>query len=227
MRFSSILIHISLFVLLCFSCNNDVRKNLQQGEIHLKIEYDANKGFHKEIMPNNMTISFKNNKVLFDMTSTIGNSGIIYLSNPNKEIHDMYCRLLSLKYSYQAPPNEILPGFELMSDPIFDEKDDTKKICGYTCNCVEVTFSNNGKKKYKIWYTKDINIKDPNKATPYEPIDGVLMDFVFLFENVEMHFTAENVYDMKIDDDIFERRTDFIKTDKSNIIEFIYKMLSF
>ena len=227
MRFSSVLFHISLFVLLCYSCNNDVRKNLQQGEIHLKIEYDASKGFHKEIMPNNMTISFKNNKVLFDMTSTIGNSGIIYLSNPNKEIHDMYCRLLSLKYSYQASSNEILPGFELMSDPIFEGKDDTKKICGYTCKCVEVTFPNNGNKKYKIWYTQDISIKDPNKATPYEPIDGVLMDFVFLFDNVEMHFTAENVYDMKIDDDIFERRTDFIKTDKSNIIEFIYKMLSF
>ena len=105
--------------------------------------------------------------------------------------------------------------------------DETKKICGYLCNCVKVTFPDNGNKRYKIWYTKEINIKDPNKSTPYEQIDGVLMDFVFLFDNVEMHFSAENVYDMKIDDDIFERKTNFIKTDKSDIIDFIYKMLSF
>ena len=48
------------------------------------------------------------------MVSPIGNSGILNLSNPEKDIYDTYFSLFTLKYYYAAKQGEMYPGFEAM-----------------------------------------------------------------------------------------------------------------
>ena len=54
-------------------------------------------------------------------------------------------------------------------------------------------------------------LKNPNTATPFSQIDGVLMSFFFFLGPAELHFDAETVYKKEIPDETFERREKFIQ----------------
>ena len=75
-----------LFALVGSSCRENGGKFIEEGEIHYNIDYVGSFGsIPKEALPRNLVVSFKKDKILFEMTG-IGNSGIINLMNPEKEI---------------------------------------------------------------------------------------------------------------------------------------------
>jgi hypothetical protein len=100
-----------------------------------------------------------------------------------------------------------------------------KDICGYRCRKAEVRFPGKNDKVYEIWYTDEIKVKDPNAATPFNDIDGILMSFFFIMGPVEMHFEAENVFRKEVPDKTFERRENFLKVTKADINRFIIKII--
>lgn len=228
MRFKSSFILILLVALSFWSCKKSGNRDIDQGEIFFNIEYKGKlMGFHKEFMPKQMVVSFKDDKILFDITSNIGNSGIKFLSNPDLDISDLYSSLLSYKYYYSAKPGESMPGFSAMEGIEVNKTNRTVDICGYHCQIAEVTFPADRNVVYEVWYTKEIDVDNPNSATPFEEIDGVVMKFFFLIGGIEMHFTAENVYSKEIDDNIFLRRKDYKPATKEGMDTFIEKMINF
>jgi hypothetical protein len=180
----------------------------------------------KEVLPKNVIVSFKNDKILFEMVSPFGNSGILNLANPEKGIFDTYFSLFTLKYFYAAEPGELYPGFEEMEGMVLKKTSKTSVICGFNCKNAVVTFPSDRKKIFDIWYTNEINVKNPNAATPYNQIDGVLMSFFFFLGPSELHFDAETVYKKEIPDETFERRDKFIRVSREEINKFINKMTS-
>lgn len=209
------------------SCKEKGGKYISQGEIHYNIDYIGNFGpMPKEVLPKNLVVSFKNNKTLFEMISSFGNSGILNLSNPEKGIFDTYFSLFSLKYFYAVQPGEQFPGFEAMKDMSIKKTNKTSIICGFNCKNAEATIPSQGDKVYQIWYTTEIDVKDPNTATPFDQIDGVLMNFFFFLGPAELHFDAETVYKKEIPNEIFERREKFMRVSRAEIDKFINKMIS-
>jgi hypothetical protein len=226
-RFRSGLIFVCLIVISVYSCRNKGDKNINQGEIHYSIEYLGNVGIMpKEVMPRNLIVSFKDNKILFDISAPFGNSGILNLSNPSKGIFDTYISLLTWRYFYSANPGEPPPGFDAMKGMVVRKTSKTSVICGFDCKNAEVILSGNKDKIYEIWYTNEINIKNPNSANPYREIDGVLMSFFFQMGTAEMHFTAETVYKKEIPDKLFERREKYVRVSRDEIDRFMNKMIS-
>ena len=210
-----------------FSCKEKGGKNISQGEIHYNIDYIGSFGpMPKEVLPKNLIVSFKNNKMLFEMISSFGNSGILNLSNPEKEIFDTYFSLFTLKYFYAVQPGEQFPGFEAMKDIVIKKTGKTSVICGFNCKNAEVTIPSLGNKVYQVWYTNEISVKNPNTATPFSQIDGVLMSFFFFLGPAELHFDAETVYQKDIPDEVFERRDQFMRVSRAEIDKFINKMIS-
>lgn len=227
MRFSFVLFIAVIFAMTGFSCKEKGGKFISQGEIHYSIDYIGNFGpMPKEVLPKNLIVSFKNNKILFEMISSFGNSGILNLSNPEKGIFDTYFSLFTLKYYYSVQPGEQFPGFEAMNDMVIRKTGKTSVICGFNCKNAEATIPSQGNKVYDIWYTTEINVKNPNTATPFEKIDGVLMNFFFFLGPAELHFDAETVYKKEIPDEDFERRDKFIRVSRAEINKFINKMIS-
>ena len=227
MRFSYILFIAVIFAITGFSCKNKGGKYINQGEIHYNIDYIGNFGLMpKEVLPRNLIVSFKSNKILFEMLSSFGNSGILNLANPDKGIFGTYCSLFTLKYFYAVQPGEQFPGLEAMKDIVIKKTEKTSIICGFTCKNAEVIVPSQNNKVYEIWYTNEINIKNPNTATPFSQIDGVLMSFFFLLGPAEVHFEAETVYKKEIPDETFERRQKFIRVSREDIDKFINKMIS-
>lgn len=180
----------------------------------------------KEVLPKNLVVSFKDNKILFEMISPFGNSGILNLANPEKGILDTYFSLFTLKYFYPVKPGELYPGFEEMSGMTLKKTSKTSVICGYNCKNAEVTVPSQKGKIFQVWYTNEINVKKPNTGTPFNQIDGVLMSFFFILGPAELHFNAENVYKKEIPDEEFERREKFVKVSREEIDSFINKMIT-
>jgi hypothetical protein len=225
-RFSSGLFVVIIVATTFYSCKNKGGKGIKQGEIHYSIDYMGNFGMPREIMPRNLIVSFKDNKILFDISAPFGNSGILNLSNPDEGIYDTYINLLSWKYSYSAKPGEPHPGFEAMKGLEIKKTSRTSVICGFNCKYAEATLPANRNKIYQIWYTNEIKVENPNAATPFSDIDGVLMSFFFLMGSAEMHFNAETVYKKDIPDKTFERRDKYMRVSREEIDKFISKMVS-
>jgi hypothetical protein len=102
----------------------------------------------------------------------------------------------------------------------------TSVICGFNCKNAEVTLPADRTKVYEIWYTNEINVKNPNTATPFSSIDGILMSFFFFLGPAELQFDAETVYKKEISDESFERREKFVQVSREEIDNFINRMIS-
>jgi hypothetical protein len=214
-------------VLVCYSCKEKGGKYIDQGEIHFNIEYVGNENsLSKDLMPKTLVVSFKDNKILFEILSPIANSGIINLVNPEMRIYDTYINMLGMKYYYAGSPGEMQPGFESMKGMEIKKTGKTTDMCGYTCKNAEVTFPSDRSKVYNIWYTNEIKVKDSNASTPFSDIDGVLMSFFFFMGKSEMRFEAETVYKKEISDKEFERKSKFRLVTKADMNKIITDMVN-
>ncbi len=225
MRSKLVLFIAVIFAMAGYSCRQRGGKYIDQGEIHFNIEYIGNFGIvPKEALPQNLIVSFKKDKILFEMLG-FANSGILNLSNPEKGYFDTYFSFFTNRLYYAGQPGEIYPGFEAMNGMILTKTSKTSVICGYNCKNAEVTFPANREKVYDVWYTNEIKVKNPNACTPFNQIDGVLMSFFFLLGPTELHFDAENVFSKEVPDVTFERREKFQRVSKEEIKKFIDKMI--
>lgn len=215
-----------IFAMTGYSCKEKGGKYIDQGEIHYNINYIGNIGpVPQEALPKNLIVSFKKNKILYEMVG-IGNSGILNLSNPEKGIFDTYFSLFTIKYFYAAEPGEMYPGFEAMEGMVIRKTSKTSIICEFNCKNAEVSFPADRNKVFNIWYTNEIDVKNPNASNPFNKIDGVLMSFFFFLGTTELQFEAETVYKKELPDEIFERRDKFVRVSREEIKEFINKMNS-
>lgn len=213
-----------IFAITGYSCKEKGAKYIDQGEIHYNIDYIGTLGsMPKEALPKTLIVSFKDDKILFEMLSPFGNSGVMNLANPDQGIYDTYFSLFTLKYYYAAKKGELYPGFELMEGMEIKKTSKTSVICGFNCKNAEVTFPADRNKPYSIWYTNEINVKNTNASTPFNEIDGVLMSFFFFLGKAELHFDAETVYKKEIPDESFERREKFKRVSKEDFIQFMNK----
>jgi len=226
-RSGTIYLFAFLLATINYSCREHGGKHLNQGEIHYSIDYIGNLGgVPKEALPRNLIVYFKKDKLLFEMVSPFGNSGILNLSNPEEGIFDTYFSLFTIKFYYAAEEGELFPGFEGMEGMELKKTSKTAQICGFNCMNAEVTFPADRNRAISVWYTDEIDVKNSNIATPFREIDGVLMDFFFYLGTTEVHFTAENVYSKDISDKTFARRSDFKRVSKDEINNWINKMIS-
>jgi hypothetical protein len=226
-RFHHLALASGLIAIMICTCKENGVKNLDQGEIHYNITYTGNTGsISNELKPKTLIITFKHDKMLFEILSAIGNAGITNISNPEEGIYDSYLSLFTLKYYYEGKPGEILPGFERMAGMDIHKTSKTAVICGLTCKNAEVTLPPDRNKIYNIWYTREINAKNPNIANPYRAIDGVLMNFFVFLGNTEVHFEAESIYKKNVPDEVFQRKKNYDRVSREDINKFITKMIS-
>jgi hypothetical protein len=227
LRSGSVFLFSAIFLFTSSTCKEKGGKAIKQGEIHYDVQYEGHISLMpRELMPRNLVVAFKDDKIVYELVSPLGNSGIVNLTNPSKEIHDTYLSMFTIRYFYASKPGELFPGFEAMNGIEIKKTLRTAKICGFNCRNAEVTFPFDRSKVYNVWYTKEIPIKNPNASTPFCQIDGVLMNFFFFIGTSEFHFEAQNVYRKDIPDKTFERKDKFKKVSKRDINKFIHKMVS-
>jgi hypothetical protein len=226
-KLRNLLLIAGLIISVSYSCRERGGKYISEGEIHYTIDYiSTTSSISKDLMPKTLVVSFKQNKILFQILAPIGNSGIENLVNPDKEYYDTYINLFGLKYCYPGKPGELHPGFESMAGIEVLKTNKTSIICGYNCKNAQVTLPGDRSKIYDIWYTDEIKVKNSNMSTPFNNIEGVLLSFFFIMGKSELHFEAESVYKKEIPDKSFERRPKFRVVDKALMDKTITDMIN-
>jgi hypothetical protein len=227
-RFRILLLIAGFIITISYSCREKGGKYISQGEIHYSIEYTGySNSVPKELLPKNLVVSFKDNKILFEIVAPIGNSGIVNLVNPQLNLCDTYISFFGARHMYASKPGELHPGFAAMTGMELRKTNKTAVICGYNCYNAEITFPSDRNKKFQIWYTNEIKVKDSNSSTPFHEINGVLMSFFFFMGRAEMRFEAEAVYKKDVPDKLFERRPKFRPISKENMENLIADMINF
>jgi hypothetical protein len=226
-RFRILLLIAGIIISVNFSCREKGGKFIDQGEIHYNIEYIGTTGtFSKDLMPKNLVVSFKDNKILFEIMAPIGNSGIFNLVNPELNLYDTYINFVGTRLYYAGKPGEMHPGFGSMAGMEVRKTNRTTVMCGYNCKNAEVTFPADRSKIYNVWYTDEIKVKNSNMSTPFNEIDGVLLSFFFFMGKSEMQFDAESIYEKEIPDKTFERRPKFKLVNKVSMDKIITDMVN-
>lgn len=227
MRFTVPLIIFAALLITSISCRNSDFKDINQGEIHYSITYGGPPGLiPRELMPKSLIVSFKKNKILFDINSPIGNSGISNLANHETRVYDTYVNMIGGRYYYQGGTDEVPPGLESMEGMVVKRTGRSGEIMGFKCEHAEVILPSMPDSVFHIWYTNDIDIKNPNAATPFKEVDGVLLRFFFFMGEREFVFEAESIYKKEIPEKTFQRREKYKQVPKEVIDEYIIRLVN-
>ncbi|MCW3072133.1 MAG: hypothetical protein JWO44_2023 [Bacteroidetes bacterium] len=197
-----------LYILFVTGCSNSDEKFISEGAI----EYDAavvdQSNPMASLAPNKMTIKFKNNKSSAEMSAGMGLFSTAFISDPETKSMTQLVKLLNKKFSLVQGDAEIQKENGAYPVEITPVKG-TKVIAGYNCQKAHVKVNDEYASEFDIYYTKELNIKDPNFANPFYKVDGVLMEYQMKKFGLEMKFTAKTVKNEDIDDATFELPTDY------------------
>jgi hypothetical protein len=207
-----------LYILGLTNCSNSDEKFLSEGVI----EYDAAIVDQNHPMaglaPNKMIIKFKNNKSCAEMSAGMGLFSTSFISDPETKSMIQLVKLLNKKFSLVQNEAEIKKENALYPLEIKKLKE-TKMIAGYKCEKAHVKVNDEYSTEFDIFYTKDLNIKNPNFANPYCEIDGVLMEYQMKKFGLEMKFTAKLIKNEDVDDSTFELPADYKAVTKEEMDE--------
>jgi len=201
------------------SCGPSDEKFLSEGVI----EYDASVVDQNNPManlaPSKMTFKFKNNKACADMSAGMGLFNTSFISDPDVKTLTQLVKLLNKKFYLVQNAEDIKKenaNFPLEITPTKE----TKMIAGYKCFKSHVKVKDESGMEFDIFYTKDLNIKDPNFCTPFYEVDGVLLEYQMKKFDLEMKFTAKSIHADDIDDSTFDLPSDYKKISQVEMDEF-------
>lgn len=182
-------------------------EELTEGYIKYDITY-PNPGDKEDmvgILPDKMTLTFKDNQIRTDLKAGFGMFSLTSISHvPNSQLTHL-CRIITNKYVVdldQGGANEMLKLFPKYTIEYLEE---TKEIAGYTCNAALFTDVESPETTFKVFYTKKIHVDQPNWFTPFHQIDGMMMEYEIKKFNMQMKLTADKVVGDSISSDNFQR----------------------
>ncbi|MBE9468478.1 MAG: hypothetical protein IMY72_09210 [Bacteroidetes bacterium] len=209
---------IIILLTLINSCTVN-EKVFDEGVLEYKIEYLTNK---KEtpivnLLPPSMYIKFKNNSTYTFIKGWMGVFSLSYISNSENETNTTLLKIMDKEYYYSSNFRDTNFVFDDLEGMNLQFTDDTKEILGYNCKKVIVTFQDEDKPPFEVYYTNEIKIKNLTLNTPFKNIDGVLMEFNIEMQKIPMRLTINKVKPAKVSDDVFYVPSSYIKVEKKRI----------
>lgn len=222
-----LLIPLTIITLSIFpGCKKSLLGSFDEGEIHYKIKYN-NPGntLPVELMPNTMVVKFKSDKTLMEIITPIGNYGITNIIDPEANTLTTYINFLGFKYYYLGELGTDVPGIDPMDNLRLEKTGQVENINGLDCKHIIASLPGS-EDTFDIWYTNDIDIKDPNNSTPYSEIDGILVNFFYKMGEMIVEFEVENVYERAVAEKDFTKSDKYIRISRDDMDSLISKMMS-
>ena len=194
-------------------CGVLFHKDIDEGVIEFEISYPATEAgdLMAGLLPREMTLKFKDGKTIGELSAGMGVFKTALIADPETRTVHQLLKIMSKKYVLELDSNEIHQLYGELPEMKVHFTDETKEIAGYKCHKAVVTFKNNIKEEFSIFYTNDIDIEDSNWCTPFNEISGVLLEYHVRKYNYEMKLTAIKVTKIDIDDADFIVPSDYIQ----------------
>lgn len=194
-------------------CKKDGKDGISEGVIEYDAEPLDRSNPMADLAPTKMTVRFKDNKSCVDLSAGMGLFSTTFISDPESFTMTQLIKLLNKKYVHVADTIELKKENCAGPKMIIKKTNETKMIAKYKCKKAVVSFENDEKPPFVVYYTSDIAIENPNWSNPFCELDGVLMEYQMTRHGLEMRFTAKTVSATDIDDAIFEIPDDYKKID--------------
>jgi len=193
-------------------CDSLYRKSISEGVIEFEITYpETDAGdLMAGILPGEMTLKFKDNKTIGELSS-MGIFTTSVIAYPDSRKVAQLVKIMTKKYVLMLDSAEVKDLYSELPEMTIHFVDETKEIAGYKCKKAIITFKNNIKEEFSVYYTNDIEIENSNWCTPFYEIDGVLLEYQVRKYNIEMRLTATRVINLTVDDSEFEIPPDYNK----------------
>ncbi|NOY36611.1 MAG: hypothetical protein GXO83_03460 [Chlorobi bacterium] len=216
-----------LAVLLWLSaCQKSSIKQEQEGEIVYNITYVQNdlEKFTTDLLPKKLIVRFKDDNIDMEIDGFFGLFNISNIINARKKTNITYLSILDKKFYYQGDFNEPAVGFGTIAKLDVKYVNSTKELCGYEAKEAFVKLPDQDI-PIPIYYTSAIKVENPNRATPYSDINGILLEFYLDVSKLKMKLLAEGVYFKDIDDGHFEPRKGYQRISRQQMEEILDKLM--
>lgn len=203
---------LSVLIIGLAGCDSLYHKSISEGVIEFEVTYpETDAGdLMAGILPNEMTLKFKDNKTIGKLSS-MGIFTTSIIAYPDSKKVAQLVRIMTKKYVLMLDSAEVQDLYSELPEMTVHFVDETKEIAGYKCKKAIITFKNDIKEEFSVYYTNDIEIENSNWPTPFHEIDGVLLEYRVRKYNIEMRLTATRVTKSTIDDSEFEIPPDYNK----------------
>ena len=220
---------ISILLILTLSqCKDTPFKSdkISEGYIEYDVQYlgDSIDTFIQSFLPDKMKIKFKDHNTQNKLKCMSGLFTITNIKKYKEETNITLVNFIDKKYKYIESNKDPSLFFQQRPNITIKHTDSTKQIAGYTCKEAKISYPTkklNNKKQFSVYYTNKIDIKGFNKQTPFESIDGVLLEFQLLFYGMPMEFRATKVGKKKIPSAEFEVSKNYKRINRKTMKEII------
>ncbi|GAB4145056.1 MAG: hypothetical protein Fur0041_19770 [Bacteroidia bacterium] len=188
--------------ILLSSCSGGIfKKDISEGTIEFKSEAVGENKPSAMLVPDKMTVKFKDNYSAAELEAGMGFARMKFISDPVKKEFVSQVNMLD-KFTSKLDMKGVETSNYYFPDYTVDYGKETKEIAGYKCKKATLKFKD-GSQPVDVWFTNDINIKNPNWSNAYYKIDGVLMEYTLKKYGLELHFTATTVTEGSVDQSVF------------------------
>ena len=206
----SILTILALLVML-LGCNTFTTGKISEGTIEYQVSFPPGHkdDFMTSMLPAIIKYNFKNNEASVDLEISMGIVSTSLIANLNKKQVMQTLSVMGKKFAVILDTVGVQKLLAKEPKSFITFSKETKKIAGYNCFKARVNFESDTIPDFDVYYTKDINIENPNWSSPFNAIKGVLMEFRIKKYGIEMILTAKNVIKKEIEDGHFELSPDY------------------
>ncbi|MBI2270212.1 MAG: hypothetical protein HYU69_07625 [Bacteroidetes bacterium] len=198
-----------LFMLTIMACGRGSNgKVVSEGVIEFEASAVDPNNPMADLAPNKMVVKFKDHKSIAEMSAGMGLLTMSFVSDYNNKTVTQLVKLLNKKYASVSNADDVQR--EISNSKLRIQKtNETKLIAGYRCKKATISYEDNSRPPFDVYYTEEIELEKPNWGNEYNEIDGVLMEYQLKRYNLELRFTARRVAKSAVEDSDFETPGDY------------------
>ena len=217
---------IVLFFLLLSSCSTIDFSDQPQGIIEYDVSYISNKSsMPTNLLPRKVILKFRAYKSITSINGFMGMFSLRNISDAKKNTNTMMLKVMDNKYFFSGEKNDPPFFFDGLKNIKITKVNGNEIIAGLQCHKAIVSFSDKSNEPFEILYTNEIKIKKPNKATPFNSIDGVLMQFNIQLSNIQMKLTASKYLKDQVSSDLFDIPKEYKSVSRDKLKGVLTKLL--
>lgn len=226
MRRCNFIIYLLLPFVIFTSCHNyKATKPFGEGTIVYSMNFTSNQSssINTKILPNRLTIKFRNNNTTSKIDGMSGNVNLTYINNVDEQKCTILVNLWNKRLCYQDTLSNLnIPNaYSGMQDIIIEKTNEVVRFKGFNCKKAIAHYNDSTKHNFEILYTNDIIIANPNANTPFSTIDGVMLKFCVKLSKYTIDVCAETIEQGTIPIEEFSAPSGYEKVSKRTIEDLI------
>lgn len=192
-------------VLSPYGCKRSAYDGMGEGKIVYEVELEGGEQMNpmmKAMVPGEAVCFFTKNATSMVLNGPMGIMEMRFISDASAYTYTAVVSAMGKKAAMVFDKEKINASYGQRPRLQMDFTNETRQIAGVECRKVIVTDSTNH--TYPVYFTDELNIKEPNWSTPFREIDGMLMEFSMNLGGMKLKMKAREISGGKPTPDLFQ-----------------------